>query len=156
MSKKISDKTIISSNEDLDEIKKDLAEIKQIVKTFKKELKGLVEIQQRLVHERLGVAVPISPKEYGEEPNSKTKIDISSLPDGRIKVSGKTFDFKSAIKDSGYAQFDLTSKAWTLPGNCLNKLILNFEAINLVKNVDFTVNIKENEEKEDEFGSEFT
>lgn len=51
------------SRKDIDEIKYSLIEIKSLIKDFKRNLKGLVEIQQRLVHERLGVPVPQAPKE---------------------------------------------------------------------------------------------
>lgn len=149
---------------DIDQIKTDVLEIKTLVKDFKKNLRGLIEIQQRLVHERLGTTVPISPKEYGEETSNKTKIEISNAGNDSIKVSGKTFDFKEAIKSSGAAKFDQGSKSWTLPLDCLDKLVKNFEAINLVKGTDFSVNVTVDEsskktisdsEEEDGFGSGF-
>jgi len=134
---------------DLDDIKESLAEIKTLIKDFKKDLKGLVEIQQRLIHERLGVTAPPPPKEYGEDTvvvskaKGKTglKMDIVNLDDNRIRVSGKTYDYMLAIKDSGSASFDKESKSWTLPLGSLNKLILNFEAIGLSRDVDFSVNV---------------
>ncbi len=162
----------VQSDSFQEEIKNELTEIKNSIKNIElrmqkmpteKNLRGLIEIQQRLVHERLGVAVPISPKEYGEESNSKTtlKIDISNLGDDRIKVSGKTFDYKDAIKEAGSAKFDQVSKSWSLPLDSLNQLIKNFEAVNLVRDTDFSVNVdgenseKQNEEEEDGFGSGF-
>lgn len=140
-----------SSSSDLDEIKKDIAEIKTIVKGFKKELKGLVEIQQRLVHERLGVPVPAAPKEYGEEPVNKAKINIVSLGDDRIRVSGNTFDYKSTIKEAGISKWEQATKSWSGPLENLDQLVKALEAINLVKDVDFVVdvNIENTEDTED-------
>jgi hypothetical protein len=157
MSKKVNsvilkeDKAVIESNEttsiknDLDEIKKELSEIKTLVKDFKKNLKGLVEIQQRLVHERLGAPVPIPPKEYGEETNSKSAgIELSSTADDRIKISGKkSFDIKETIKESApsKAKFNASDKSWSIPAEYLDDLITNLEAINLIRDKDFIVNI---------------
>lgn len=124
------------------DLKKELTEIKTIVKGFKNELKGLVEIQQKLIHERLGVPIPPSPKEYNEETSVKLpKINIISIPDNYIRVAGNTFDFKSAIKDAGYAKWEQTTKSWSLPTNCLDKLISNFETLGLVRDVDFSIGI---------------
>jgi hypothetical protein len=153
---------VVTKN-DVDELKKELAEIKTIVKGFKKELKGLVEIQQRLVHERLGVPVPLPPKEYGEESSSKSKINILPLGDDRIRISGNTFDFKAAIKGAGAAKWEQETKSWSLPSNCLDQLVKNFEDLNLVKGTDFSVpwavnesNKKSNSDEEDGgFGSGF-
>ena len=125
---------------DFDDLKKELTEIKAMIKDFKKNLKGLVEIQQRLVHERLGVPVPASPKEYGEEQTAKVaKINIVSIDDDRIRVSGNTFDFKTAIKEAGQAKWEQGTKSWSLPADCLDQLIKNLEAVNLVNGTDFSV-----------------
>jgi len=130
---------------DLAEIKKDVAEIKTTVKSFKKELKGLVEIQQRLVHERLGAPVPLPPKEYGEESSSKSiGIELTSTSDDRIKISGKkSFDIKETVKQSApsKAKFNAGDKSWSIPSEYLDTLIANLEALNLVKDKDFSVNV---------------
>jgi hypothetical protein len=136
-----------TNSSELDDIRKDLAEIKTIVKSFKKELKGLVEIQQRLVHERLGVPVPPAPKEYGEEPANKAKINIVSLGEDKIRVSGNTFDFKSTIKEAGISKWEQATKSWSGPLECLDQLISALEAVNLVKDVDFIVDVKEGDNK---------
>ena len=47
-----------------EELQKGQEELKTLVKNVKKEPKGLIEIQQRLVHERLAVPVPEPPVEY--------------------------------------------------------------------------------------------
>jgi hypothetical protein len=132
------------SRSEFEDFKKDLVEIKTIVKGFKNELKGLIEIQQRLVHERLGVPVPAAPKEYGEEQTVKTvKINIASLGSDRIRVSGNTFEFKTAIKDAGSAKWEQGTKSWSLPSESLDQLIKNFEDVNLIRDTDFSVNVSE-------------
>jgi hypothetical protein len=119
-----------------------LAEIKSLVKDFKKNLKGLVEIQQRLVHERLSVPIPPSPKEYGEESSHKPKITITSIDGDRIRIAGNTFDFRTAIKNAGTAKWEGGTKSWSLSSECLDQLIQNLEAVNLVRDTDFSVNVK--------------
>jgi len=146
---------------EFEDLKKELIEVKTIVKGFKKELKGLVEIQQRLVHERLNVPVPPPPKEYGEETTSKAKINITAIDSDRIRVAGNTFDFKAAIKEAGAAKWEQGTKSWSLPSESLDQLIKNLEAVNLVRDTDFSVNIdgeikKTRAESEDGgFGSGF-
>jgi len=128
-------------------IKKEFDEIKNMIKDLKKEFKSLIEIQQRLIHERLGVPVPAPPKEYGEESSSSSssksnKIEITNFGSDRIKVSGNTFDYKTAIKEAGTAKWENASKSWSLPIDALDKLVKNFEGINLVANKDFVVSVK--------------
>lgn len=153
----------------IDELKNNtnnnINDLKTISKTFKKELKGLVEIQQKLIHERLGVEPPPPPKEYGEDSTNNTtktsKIDIVSIDADRIRISGNTFDYKSCIKNAGNAKWEQSTKSWSLPSNSLDQLISNFESMNLVKNVDFSVNVKglnnkdKAEDEEEGFGSGF-
>lgn len=137
------------TKQDIDDIKANLIEIKLLVKEYKKNLKGLVEIQQRLVHERLGVTPPPPPKEYGEEETTnKPKINITSLGSDRIRVAGNTFDFKSAIKDAGFAKWEQSTKSWSLPSDSLDQLIKNLEAVNLKKDADFSVDVTEEVKKE--------
>lgn len=47
--------------------KKDIDEVKTMIKDLRKDFRGLIEIQQRLIHERLGVSLPPPPKEYGSD-----------------------------------------------------------------------------------------
>jgi hypothetical protein len=135
-------------------IKKEFDEVKTLIKDVKKEFKGLIEIQQRLIHERLGVAMPPAPKEYGEEIGSKSnKIEITDFTEGRIKVSGNTFDFKSAIKEAGQAKWENSSKSWSLPKDSLENLVKNLENLNLIADKDFVVNVaieKDDDEKDDD------
>jgi hypothetical protein len=142
------------------QIKKEFDEVKQMIKDLKKELKGLIEIQQRLIHERLGVAVPPSPREFGEEAgSSKNKIEISDFSEGRIKVSGNTFDYKMAIKDAGPAKWEQESKSWSLPLKSLDKLVKNLEGLNLVVNKDFVIKVNQTKDVDSEesegFGTGF-
>jgi hypothetical protein len=141
----VAEEMVTVTKTEYEDLKKELAEIKTIVKGFKKELKGLVEIQQRLVHERLGAAVPLPPKEYGEETSSKSVgIELSSTSDDRIKITGKkSFDIKETIKQSApfKAKFNAGDKSWSIPSEYLDALIANLEAINLVKDKDFSVNV---------------
>jgi hypothetical protein len=130
---------------EFEDLKNELTEVKTIVKGFKKELKGLVEIQQRLVHERLSAPLPPPPKEYGEEITTKgAKINITSIDGDRIRISGNTFDFRTAIKNAGIAKWEGGTKSWSLPSECLDQLIQNLEAVNLVRDTDFSVNVKDN------------
>ncbi len=160
----VSKKDIDEIKAELTTIKAELTTIKTMIKDFKKDLKGLVEIQQRLVHERIGAPVPLPPKEYGEESSSKSiGIELSSTSDDRVKITGrKSFDVKETIKQSApsKAKFNAEDKSWSIPIEYLDTLIANLEALNLVKNEDFSVNVKENnskkeEEEEDGFGSGF-
>jgi len=132
--------TDISNSDLLNE----LNELKTLVKSLQKEFKGLVEINQRLIHERLGVAPPPPPKEYGEESTSKSSkaIEIQDFTKGRIKVSGNTFKYKDSIKDAGGCKWEGDIKSWSLPIDSLNKLIINLEDLELVNGKDFVVNVK--------------
>ncbi len=131
--------TTATNTSELTEVRAKLEEIISLINGFKRDLKGLVEIQQRLIHERLGVQMPNPPKEYGEETKSTLKIDVTYLGSEQIKVSGKTFDYKTAIKEAGPAKFDTSSKSWILSSECLENLIKNFENVGLVSGTDFSV-----------------
>ena len=143
------DKTVQTDSKFEESVVKDLAEIKTLIKGFKKDLKGLIEIQQRLVHERLGAPVPLPPKEYGEETSSKSiGIELSSTSDNRIKISGKkSYDVKDTVKKFTGARFSGEDKSWSIPSEHLDDLIKNMEALNLVRDKDFLVNVIGNTSK---------
>jgi len=142
---------------EFDEIKTLINSLREEVKGVRSELKGLIEIQQRLIHERLGVPVPPAPKEFGEEPGtSKNKIEITDASEsGRIKISGKTFDYNNTIKAAGQAKWDGSSKTWSMSIDALDNLILGLESCKLVRDKDFTVKVSKNSSKDSGFGSGF-
>lgn len=131
---------------------KDLDEIKSMIKDLKKELRGLIEINQRLIHERLGVTAPPPPKEYGED-SVPVKMEITDAGPGFIKISGsQTYDFKSKIKEAAptnIAKWDGPTKSWKMPGQYLDQLIKNLESVNLKKDKDFKVLVKNTFTKEE-------
>jgi hypothetical protein len=122
-----------------------LAEINKI----RKDLQGLIEIQQKLIHERLNVSVPPPPKEYGVEKivsnienNINYKITISQFGLDRIKITGKgTFDHKNVIKESGPARWEGELKFWSLPSSCTKTLINKFKDVGLTVDKDICVNV---------------
>jgi len=140
------------------------------IKTLRQEYKGLVEIQQCLIHEKLGAPTPAYPKEYGETSSGTTTksigIELTSIADDRIKISGKkSFDVKEIVKQSGQskAKFDAADKSWSIPAKYLDDLLKNFQAANLVKDKDYSLKItsqKSNQPDDDDdeadgFGSGF-
>ena len=152
----------------LAEVKENQAELKNLIKNVKKELRGLIEIQQRLIHERLGVTPPAPPKEYGEDPGKKVKnIEIINYTPGRIGVVGNTYDYNSAIKSAASdnderAKWDpAPSKVWHMSEKCLGSLIENLRALDLEEGTDFVVSAKPEEKPDEEkpekegFGSGF-
>jgi hypothetical protein len=131
-------------NETRDEVK----ELKKLLKELRKDFKGLVEIQQKLVHVQLGVAVPSSPVEYGEDSKSKSnkcKIEITGTTGSTIKISGNTFDIRDIIKESGKSKWEQETKSWILPYDCLDIFTSKLEKKGLVKDTDFSVTIIEKE-----------
>jgi hypothetical protein len=131
----------------------------QATKDLKQELRGLIEIQQRLIHERLGVPTPPPPVEYGEDKPKKTNImKIADFNEGRIGISGgSTFDYKTVIKTAGCNKWDPPSKTWTGPRSCLNKLIQDLESLDLKKDQDFLMDVKSEDtpEEPEGFGAGF-
>lgn len=129
----MSDKVIKELKVVQEDLKKDILDLK-------KEFRGLIEIQQRLIHEiRLNVQMPNPPLEYGNDNKKEVvktsfdeKIKISNLGSDRIKIEGKTFDYKHLIKSSGYARWESELKVWSLPIESLDILVEKF------KQVDFT------------------
>lgn len=129
--------------------KKDIEELKQIIKQMKNDLKGLVEIQQRLIHERLNVPCPPSPIEYVDEPRKKSTIEIKNHSDDKIIVSGKTYDVKDAIKLCR-AKFDNDTKSWILNIDSLDVLTEKFKQLGLEEGKDFISEVKVPKKKEPE------
>lgn len=133
-------------------IQKELSEIKELIKGFKHELKGLIEIQQRLVHERIGAPIPPSPSV--EEPIKKsTKINILVTGDN-CKVSGNTFDYRDTIKSVGHVKWEQETKSWVLSSSCLESLISGLESRNLVKDTDFIIKYVEITKESNEYTDE--
>jgi hypothetical protein len=139
------------------EIKEDLAELKALVaelsvtlkneiKTLKKEFKGLVEIQQKLIHERLGAPIPAPPTNYGEEDKKQYKsINIEYQADGTATITGKnTFNYKELIKESGNgrAKFITETKGWNIPSSGVDSLIEKLNDLNLQKDKDYFIKNK--------------
>ena len=142
------------------EVKENQADLKKLVSDTKKELRGLIELQQRLIHERLGVAPPAPPVEYAQPEGKKVKnIQIIDYKDGRIGVVGNTYDYNSAIKGAAAvnderAKWDpAPAKTWHMPANCLDALIENLRALDLEEGKDFEVKATRSEEKDEGFGS---
>lgn len=127
----------------IDNLEKNLYEK---ITNIQKEMKGLIEIQQRLIHERLRVPMPPPPNEYGEEKPVKTtnnnKIQISKFGENHIKLSGGTYKYKNLIKSLEFARWEDELKIWSLPLNHLSTLIETFKQANLEENKDFEVNIE--------------
>ncbi len=121
------------------ETKKGFDELTKAVKDLKRELKGLIEIQQALVHKQL----PNPPKDYGEE---ATKLKIHHIPGNLIKVSGNTFDYQAAIKSAGNAKWEATTKSWNLSVDNLDNLVKKLVDLKLVEGKDFSI-IGEKDEK---------
>ncbi len=119
------------------------------INKIRKDLQGLIEIQQKLIHERLNVSVPPPPKEYGVEKivnnienNINYKITISQFGSDRIKITGKgTFDHKNVIKESGQARWEGELKFWSLPSSCTETLINKFKGVGLIIDKDICVNV---------------
>ncbi len=128
------------------------------INKIRKDLQGLIEIQQKLIHERLNVSVPPPPKEYGVEKivnnienNINYKITISPFGSDRIKITGKgTFDHKNVIKDSGPARWEGELKFWSLPISCTETLINKFKGVGLIVDKDICLCITRNIQEADE------
>lgn len=105
------------------------------IENIKNELKGLLEINQRLIHERLGVPPPPPPS--NDNNNNKNIIIIKKHDLNKIIVSGNTYNYKEDIKKSGNCNFDKTTKSWILDHESINDLINNLENLGLEENKDF-------------------
>ncbi len=129
-----------------------LAEINKI----RIEFQGLIAIQQNLIHTRLNVSVPPPPKEYGVEKtassteNNNYKIIISQFGHDRIKITGKTFEYKDIIKESGQARWENDLKGWSLNSSCTETLINKFKGEGLVIGKDMCVNVTSSTVKDEE------
>lgn len=126
------------------------------ISNIQKELKGLIEIQQRLIHERLKVPMPPPPTDQSEEKVTKSstdcKIQITSFGQDRIRISGNTFDYRPLIKSCGTAKWEGELKSWSLPVSSLKTIIEKFKEINLEMDKDFKIDVKEQEPTEEDNG----
>ncbi len=122
-------------------IKEELKDIKKMIYGLKDELKGLIEIQQKLVHERLNAPIPAAP--VTEKSSNKKQITISKDMNS-IVLTGNTFDYNSIIKETAKenntsARWESSKKAWILNEECLDDLIKKFENAGLDRDTDFIV-----------------
>jgi hypothetical protein len=125
----------------MEELRNDVAELKKIVLQMKDEFKGLVEIQQQLIHGRLGAPVP-APVSTVEKQSNKTITILQDL--GKLVVTGNTYNYNSLIKESAKdndmsAVWNGSKKAWELNERCLDTLVNKLEEAGLKKNSDFVV-----------------
>lgn len=126
-----------------------LDDIQTELRNLKKELKGLVQINQVLIHERLNVPIPPPPKEYGEETVVNAKIIIKKSGE-RASISGKSsFEYKDLIKESanGTARFESSSKSWMIDPKYISILVQKLEAKGL-KSAEISVEGFSEEKKE--------
>lgn len=145
----------------LEEIKKLSESLKSMeieltskISNIQKEFKSLVEIQQRLIHERLKVPMPPPPSDYCEEKPVKSnssdyKIQINSFGQDKIRISGNTFDYRPLIKSCGPAKWEGELKSWSLPLSSLKTVIEKFKEINLEVDKDIKVDVKNVESVEE-------
>jgi hypothetical protein len=116
------------------------------ISNIHKEFKSLVEIQQRLIHERLKVPMPPPPTDYSEEKivknNTDYKINITSFGQDKIRISGNTFEYRPLIKSCGYAKWEGELKSWSLPLSSLKTVIEKFKEINLEVDKDIKVDVR--------------
>ena len=127
---------------DNDEIKNELKEIKKMITSLKNELKGLIEIQQKLVHERLSAPIPPPPSSSAEKTNNKIITISKDL--GNIVITGNTYNYNSVIKESAKdndtnAQWNSSKKAWIMKEECLETLIKKFTEAGLNSDTDFVI-----------------
>lgn len=132
-------------------------EIKGMIKDLRKEFRGLIEIQKRLIHERLGVPIPPPSNEYAQPEGKKpSSIEIKNYGDGRISIQGNTYEYNSAIKEAASSNGEKArwepapQKLWHVSDKCLSSLIENFRNVGLEEGKDFTVNVKTDEDKDNE------
>ena len=128
------------------------------INKIRKELQGLVEIQQKLIHVNLNAPLPPLPKEYSsEKPVETGNFEINIAPFGdRIKVTGKgTFKYKDLIKEIGQVKWEQDLKFWSLPLNLLAPLLKKFSDKGLIVGKDIGMTVPSTlkvEEDDDEYG----
>lgn len=127
---------------ELNEVKEEIKEMKTIILSLKDELKGLVEIQQRLIHERLGAPTPLPPANNTDRINNKIITISKDL--NSILLTGNTYAYNSIIKDAAKecnttAQWNSSKKAWVLNEECLDNVIKKFIDSGLVRDTDFVI-----------------
>jgi|JI9StandDraft_1071089.scaffolds.fasta_scaffold00916_16 hypothetical protein len=112
------------------------------------ENKGLVEIQTRLIHERLGVQIPVTINTHPTTPAAPTVnkniIEVTNYGIDRVKLVGNTFNKRDLIKSCGQAKWENNDKCWTLPLDLLEVIESKFVESGLQKDVDFVINVDTN------------
>lgn len=118
-------------------VRSTLKDLVKEVKDLKKEYKCLIEVQQKLIHERLGVPVPTQPITYGETKKNPKIINITR-DSNELVITGNTFNHRSLIKDiaKGKAQWNNDLKGWNIPGEYEDDLIKEFKKINIEYSID--------------------
>lgn len=139
-----------NTNKKFDNIDSKLDNITNILDN---DLKALISVQQRLIHERLGVPMPAEPTvgictASATKTNNRT-INIDLAENGKIRVSGKnTYDFKDAIKGNRMGTFEAGTKTWLVPSSDLSGLISRLEGVGLTDGTDFVVSKELRPERE--------
>ena len=119
------------------EIRKEIAELSSGVKKLSEENhhirlenKALVDVQKKLVHERLKVPEPenraAEPPAMSKVAKKQAQVTVTRISPSQISVGGQSFHYNSWIKAAGPARFEKDSKTWTLPIECLGALEDNF------------------------------
>lgn len=137
---------------DLNELKCILNSLKDDMKEVldkEVQLKGLIEINQRLIHEQLGTKNPseviANQKNVVDENNKKAErmnvrknVLIESEKEGWLKLSGKgTFDAKAFIKQVDGRKWDTKLNSWLIPTDGLTQLTRLFKD----NEIDFETNL---------------
>jgi hypothetical protein len=118
-------------------VRSTLKDLVKEVKDLKKEYKCLIEVQQKLIHERLGVPVPTQPITYGETKKNPKIINITR-DSNELVITGNTFNHRSLIKDiaKGKAQWNNDLKGWNIPGEYEDDLIKEFKKMSVEYSID--------------------
>lgn len=114
------------------ELKNDIASLRTELVAMHTQTRALVDVQKKLIHERLKVpepesrAVPVEPPAMTKVAKKQVQVTVTRLNAKQISVGGRTFDFNALIKASGPAKFEPSNKTWTLPIESLAALEKNF------------------------------
>lgn len=101
------------------------------------QLKGLIEINQRLIHEQLGTPNAsevvksqknvVDEKKKKEESGKKRKNVLIEVDGDNLKISGNTFDARVYIKQMNGAKWDGPTTSWLVPTDSLTELTQKFK-----------------------------
>lgn len=105
------------------------------------ENKGLIEIQKRLIQERIGVSTVVTAANIPTITTDKNKINITKFGEDRIKVEGNTYDRRDIIKSCGQAKWENGDKSWSLPLESLDILVEKLQEAGLEKGNEFVINV---------------